>query len=927
MLLDVIDNLPRLRISGAQLRLILWVLEECNVQNVPSFDSFRQLQKSLRKRCGSEPTAQTSVLGNHFYVNDIRDTIQRELANPLVASHMEFYPEDVGNGPVSEVWQAARWKEFRPEELMPMYSANGKQFYLGEVACLVSSRLVIPQIWIKRNRQLYADCYSVDATPEVRLHIKMSETISVPASEFQLNYLDLAAAYQSHLPWTSKSSYSDAGQEMPSKLRTLAGEDDLYVVMVPLWCDDVSGNRSKQYNKHINIYTVNSNLPGRLLQQEYFVRFVSTSPHATSPEQFSAVMDQINSTHSTPIKCYNASTKRPCQIVLRVPYLPADNPQQSEESSHMGPNANLKCRKCKKGGPATTVESDEGYHSLYFPGEARTAEYTRSTLVRQLSLAMFGVEKAVKELQTATGVKDKIAQHWIDILLKKSRQIQAESRIPAAEAADQLYDWIMTQKGDLMNPLLKLPGLDPCQDTPIEILHTILLGTAKYTWHFLHKDWKEDQQNLFVLRLQSTDISGLNVPPIRAAYMMQYKNGLIGKHFKTLMQCMIFHAHDLASPAQFSLIKSLGFLGALLWIPEIDNLEEYLSDLDIVVANFLDAFSDLEPSKITQKMKLQILCHLGEDIRRFGPAVRYSTEIFECFNAIFRLCSVLSNHLAPSRDIAMKFASMERMKHVLSGGYWLEDNQWVQASTNVRNLLLLHPIFQRHLGWAPERISVPGTQVSLAPAKKVPALAWSKTKASTSLIDQIAIPPSIRQWKVGISVSSRSGDVCKIGYWVFASGPQCVTGRIVEIIQSASALSDQLSFTTIDCFTLGDHLHPQYAMPVLHRASGAPEQKTVASKDVLCIFSAQHDCIDGKCKPGEGSRRQMQERIETDKVIRTIDHTNDSRFVINMHALHNAGIIRKLLPRHCVKPTLLYPDRKSHHVAVAAKLRKSQDAK
>lgn len=81
--------------------------------------------------------------------------------------------------------------------------------------------------------------------------------------------------------------------DMPNALRTLAEDEELYVVMVSIWCDDVSGNQSKQYNKHMNIYMANSNLPGRLLQQEYFVRFVSTSPHATSPEQFSVVMDQI----------------------------------------------------------------------------------------------------------------------------------------------------------------------------------------------------------------------------------------------------------------------------------------------------------------------------------------------------------------------------------------------------------------------------------------------------------------------------------------------------------------------------------------------------------------------------------------------------------------------------------------------------------
>lgn len=82
---------------------------------------------------------------------------------------------------------------------------------------------------------------------------------------------------------------------MPNELRKIAGDEDLYVVMLPLWCDDVSGKKSKQYNKHINMYMANSNLPGKLLQQEYFVRFVSTSPHATSPEQFSALKEQIKS--------------------------------------------------------------------------------------------------------------------------------------------------------------------------------------------------------------------------------------------------------------------------------------------------------------------------------------------------------------------------------------------------------------------------------------------------------------------------------------------------------------------------------------------------------------------------------------------------------------------------------------------------------
>ncbi|KAJ7195228.1 hypothetical protein GGX14DRAFT_307139, partial [Mycena pura] len=73
-------------------------------------------------------------------------------------------------------------------------------------------------------------------------------------------------------------------------------------------------------------------------------------------------------------------------------------------------------------------------------------------------------------------------------------------------------------------------------------------------------------------------------------------------------------------------------------------------------------------ARIINKVKLHLLPHLVEDAVRYGPVVRNSTEVFEGFNAVFRLRSILSNHQAPSRDIAMKFASMDRLKHILSGG-------------------------------------------------------------------------------------------------------------------------------------------------------------------------------------------------------------------------------------------------------------------
>ena len=67
----------------------------------------------------------------------------------------------------------------------------------------------------------------------------------------------------------------------------------MYNSHLKMWVDGVSGNKSKQYNEHSNVYVEHANIPNKLLQQEYFVLFLSTSPHAMSWEQFNAMVDDI----------------------------------------------------------------------------------------------------------------------------------------------------------------------------------------------------------------------------------------------------------------------------------------------------------------------------------------------------------------------------------------------------------------------------------------------------------------------------------------------------------------------------------------------------------------------------------------------------------------------------------------------------------
>ncbi|KAF7317051.1 FAD-binding-3 domain-containing protein [Mycena chlorophos] len=712
---------------------------------------------------------------------------------------------------------------------------------------------------------------------------------------------------------------------MPNPLRAkVADDEDLVVVMADIFQDDTSGNVSKQWDKHLVTCVRNGNLPGRLLQQEFNVKFVSSSQHATCAEQFAAIRDMLKSTEDDPIRCYNVHTKKKTAVVLRAPGLPGDNPQQSEESSHIGCNGNHPCRKCEWGGTTIEKTSEQVYHNCHLPVDVkRTAQQTRERLQDQLALAARGDAKTIKERQTSTGTKDKLTQYWIDrVLAEFARLRDANPGLDVDALAELTQTWLDNQPGDKINPLLDITGLDPSQDTPVELLHTVLLGVVKYIWHFLNtKQWSDTDRALLAIRLQSTDVSGLTIPPIRAFYLVQYRNSLIGKHFKTLMQTLAFVVHDICTPEQFRLIKAAGDLGARLWIPEIDDMELYLADLKTAIANLLDAFDAVDPLRILVKIKLHLLAHLPDDIRRFGPAIRFATEIFESCNAIFRACSVRSNRLSPSRDIATKFAAIERVRHMLCGGCWYEPKRkiWVQAGQAVLALLHEEPVFQRHLGWVPPK-PINAGQTRLASERKQPSVAWSTTRAASysKANDQ---PAADSLWRLARTIVAQNGDILRPNSWVYAldAAGSHILGRVAEILVGSETV------VTIEQFLCTEQLHEDFGWPVVRRPRGEDitrngvESFVVLKPNVLQFMcSVQHDCSRGRCKPTV-SGRLRQEREETTKEVSLIRHADDEHFILNMAGLHNFVELRRILPASFTTLKPLHEDRRGFHNETAAK--------
>ncbi|KAF9455571.1 hypothetical protein BDZ94DRAFT_1303006 [Collybia nuda] len=590
-LLDAIDNLLRLRISGSLMRVLLWLLREVGVKKVPSFDALRKSQKHLRTQSSVPTIPCVSPKGNVFSFNDPRTLIanqfSKDWANPLVCPHLRRYAMIPPNGVISEVWHAQQWrKEMDRHCLSPMYDDGYCHFYIDEPARLKDGTLVIPVRWLEDSGgSIWANAWRIEYDDAQNATIVDDSTVLLKATDLQDNMLDLQDAVL--VPtWSLCTIGAGHPSRMPNPDRALAEGDPLYVSLIDVFGDDVSGNRSKSWNKHWNIYISHRNLPQQLLHQQFHVHFVSTSPHASVSEQFHGIKETIESTHHKPVKVQHAITGKQVRFKIYCNCGPGDNPAQSELSGHIGAKGNFYCQKCNVGGTQKNKETDEGFHSLFYPGELHSAAETLAGVKNQVKLACLSVAAHVKDAQT-----------------RRARVMQkAHPTRPVAKIQAELMVWVKDHEDKIYNPFLVLEGFDAARDTPVEILHTILLGVVKYLWHGSHTPWTASQQKIYSMCLQGTNTLGLSIHAIHANYIMQYANSLIGRQLKTLAQVNVFHVHGLVDDLGFTFTRAVGELSALLYYPKIRNLDEYLSDVDVAAANVLDIAALIDPSKTSANL-------------------------------------------------------------------------------------------------------------------------------------------------------------------------------------------------------------------------------------------------------------------------------------------------------------------------------------
>lgn len=149
----------------------------------------------------------------------------QDFSNPEVAKHLQFYRKR----PISEVWQAQRWKEYKPSELYNTHvCAWAATILYRRGAALEDASYVIPLAWIKREGVLCANCLDViPAAVSILIFGRMANTNisqtgwkigmdirSVPALQFRHNYHDVLERIGDKIRWAgslAEFSFCDPG--------------------------------------------------------------------------------------------------------------------------------------------------------------------------------------------------------------------------------------------------------------------------------------------------------------------------------------------------------------------------------------------------------------------------------------------------------------------------------------------------------------------------------------------------------------------------------------------------------------------------------------------------------------------------------------------------------------------------------------------
>ncbi|KAJ7590368.1 hypothetical protein C8J56DRAFT_859767 [Mycena floridula] len=708
--MDVIRHLPRSIFSDKQYNIIAWTLEIMGVNHVPSIQAMKKIEVALQESCGIKTIRYDGPLGHIYYVNSLADILGQEMANPRVRPHLNFYPE-LSRTNFGDARQFGRWmNELDPDLTTPMFRSGNQDFYLFEPSCLKDGTYCMPIRWFEREKSMWAKAWRI--VPESVAGgwtVHEFDNLVVPAESFAVNFPRLSETADirgipsptnilgsMRTPNDGLHPWTHTNPSKGNRWRSLAKKH--CVLAMPMWfyCDDTSGNTSKKWNKHNSFLFTLAGLPHNEIHFEHHVHFLSTSNLAPPLEMLDGIADQIEQAHG--IWAWDCQEKDMVLLIPSVLAMLGDNPMQSEFACHVrccfvkGQDGLSPTKEANilvsdhDGSDASTTPSQDAAHKgktetptemidrvkrfMKVIGEHRTRKDTLAKLSTIFTTSsQVGKKTEATQLKTKHGIKDVYQDHFTDLIFDLVKGLRGRKQ----DKQDKIDHLLRTLPDNITSPVWRIRDLDPHSDTPVEILHVILLGFVKYFWRDAIARLNAEERETLIIRLCSFSVEGLGVPALAGRTLVKYAGSLTGRDFRVIAQASPFVLYDLVPKECFAAWLALSSLIPLIWQPVIQNIDDHVHLITERIEHLLECTARWTP-RWFNKPKFHIILHLPAHIRRFGPAILFATETFESFNALIRSLSVHSNRQAPSRDIARGFANQSRIQHILSGGWFLQQD-------------------------------------------------------------------------------------------------------------------------------------------------------------------------------------------------------------------------------------------------------------
>ncbi|KAH9808088.1 hypothetical protein DFH28DRAFT_1198469 [Melampsora americana] len=774
--------------------------------------------------------------------NQLNFTTKQELANPYVVDFLEFIPElPDATSKVHRLSQSKKWREELDEDIrVQMVEQGNTHFYLYELVQLQSKKIVIPFYFYKSGDQVLAKCvYAVQhfvkegRASKIRTEFKSVSGFDSPSfstinvNTFWRNFDQIKLPDgQLMKGYCSEVMYAQQGAdfiEVPfiNPWRIKAHGRIIRHVPLVLYCDDLSGNVSKRWNKHMAFYFT---LAGAL-------------------ELADPLIDELNKLTTDGFVAYDHKAKSEVFVMTTILCHLGDSPMHAEDLSPEGKIFSRKAviQNClpTRDWTATAKGTKDLWKKAQLPGPVSHFETESASL----------------------GLRDSLNTNFV----KRAQDLHKNVNVSKEYIAD----------------MCRFNGH---RDTPVEILHVVLLGIAKYLLRHQMNGCSSAEKDKLWGRWRSFDTSGLNIPPIQPKSMIQHFQSLNGKEFRVVLQAAPFvFLETKMSNEERQAWTALAHLAPYLFQTEITNVDLYLKELENLIQAFLKKIVQLS-AQWCNKPKFHMLIHLCDSIRRFGPPCLFATENFESYNGNTRSASVHSNHLSPGRDIANSFNSYKLIRALTSGAalYDRKLRTYIRSGLKVQELFQNNKPFQKALGfnasWNSENTIKIGRKGRRQPSH-------TRDLIPNDIFNSF----SAKDWKVLESIILKNQQKVIENCFISFKNTNSSIGRIARVKRIWGVGGCAIEQTIIEA----NHcqMGQVSAFYGLREIKQTETSVWIKLEDIEGVLNVQHNCYHSKCNV-QKVRPTMIERQVSKRLEFEVVHETTMEFILNSGAFYSAELHR-----------------------------------